>query len=98
MLHVQRIAVISEAPGELLQNPEPPVHLAQQQCPAIRAQLSAVKLRDHIPPSNRLETELLGRTLCLHNAAAPVLLMLLLTLNLIARRSGVLLICVRNAG
>src|SRR5256885_3770501 len=98
MHHVHRIAVTSKAPADLLQNPEPPLHLAQQQSPAVRAQLSTVKLRYHVPPSNRLETELFDRTLCLHHAVAPVLLMLLVTLNLIARRGGVLLIRVRNAG
>jgi hypothetical protein len=98
MPHVQRVAVITKTGGEPPQNAGATFHFAQQQSTTVRAQLSAVEPGHHFPPSHRLETELFDRTLCLHLAAAPVLLMLLLTLNLIARDGGVLLHRVRNAG
>src|SRR5256885_14238813 len=94
----RRPAVTANAPRDRFHKPVPPLRLARQRSPAVRAQLSTVKLRYHVPPSTRLETELFARTLCLHHAVAPVLLMLLVALNLIARRGGVLLIRVRNAG
>jgi hypothetical protein len=98
MRDVEWVAMIVKTPRELPQYAGSLFHFAQQQPAAVRGLLTTVEPRHHLSPTNRLETELLDRTLCLHHAAAPVLLMLLLTLNLIARRDGVLRLRVRNAG
>src|SRR5207244_5614898 len=70
MFDQQRVAVIAEASGELLDDASPPLGLAQQQPSTIRAELPTIELNDHLTPPQRLETELRPVTLCLFHAAA----------------------------
>ena len=60
------IAVIGEAVGKPLDQPDLLIGGAEQHCPGLRGHPPAVKGRHHLPSFNRCKAKQIRATLCLH--------------------------------
>ena len=66
VLNAIGVAVVGEAGGQPIQQPEAFIHLAQQQATPIRRDTSAVESTDHLASTQGVKFQLLGITLCRH--------------------------------
>jgi hypothetical protein len=64
--HLVLPAVVLEAPGDPLDQPDCSIGMPQQQTASVRSHCAAVERRHHPPPSEAFKLELLDATLCLH--------------------------------
>jgi hypothetical protein len=76
VLHLLRTAMIDEAAGQPLDQPDRPVGLAQQQGPRVRGDRPAVEGGHHLAAVESFKLEPIWTTLWLHRTPFPNLLSL----------------------
>ena len=66
MHHLVLLALIDEARGDPLDQPERAISVPQQQTTGVRSHRAAVERRHHPPPPEAFKLELFSVTLCWH--------------------------------
>ena len=69
MLHIARVAPVTETPRKPTDQPKATIHLAQQQTSRVRGDVTAIEASHHRAASNRFKFILLRATLCLHRGS-----------------------------